>query len=53
VPVLEVNARRSMGLLNLCLDRYAATRRMRSWLRTGEAPAGALPFTPRFHAVFR
>jgi hypothetical protein len=51
IPVLEVNARQSMGLLNLHLDRRAAARGGSSRLRTGPAPDGALPLTPRFHAV--
>lgn len=33
VPVLEINARRSMGWLNLKLDERAARAGLRSWLR--------------------
>ena len=38
VPVLEVNARRSMGLLNLHLDRRARAVGLRSWLRCRATP---------------
>ncbi|MEU7845170.1 hypothetical protein AB0B39_29875 [Micromonospora sp. NPDC049114] len=38
VPVLEVNARRSMGLLNLHLDRRARAVSLRSWLRCRTTP---------------
>ncbi|MEV4825906.1 hypothetical protein [Micromonospora sp. NPDC049274] len=38
VPVLEVNARRSMGLLNLHLDRRARAVGLRSWLRCRPTP---------------
>jgi hypothetical protein len=33
VPVLEINARRSMGLLNLRMDDAVRRRDLRSWLR--------------------
>ncbi|GAA2195436.1 ATP-grasp domain-containing protein [Micromonospora lupini] len=38
VPVLEVNARRSMGLLNLHLDGRARAVGLRSWLRCRTTP---------------
>ncbi|WP_422736005.1 hypothetical protein ACN263_20590 [Micromonospora sp. WMMD729] len=41
VPVLEVNARRSMGLVNLHLDRRARTVGLRSWLRCRSTPVRA------------